>query len=195
MDGIVTNTSAKAAAEAWLRDFGAALASGETDRVAALFADDCHWRDILAFTWDLRATSGAASIAQRMATAISHNGAARVGTCPGPHAAATCHARRRRHDRGDLRLRNLGWPLQRCRAPGLRSQRATRAWTLMTTLDEIRGHEDPPTAGAGRMWIGSATSAGRTGSTGASGHRHTRTAIPPSSWWARRRPGCPSPLG
>ena len=83
MDGIVTNISAKAAAEAWLRDFGAALASGEIDRVAALFADDCHWRDILAFTWDLRTTSRAASIAQRMASALSQTAPRAVALAPG----------------------------------------------------------------------------------------------------------------
>ena len=44
MDGIQTNTSTKAAAESWLGDFAAALASGDAARLAALFARDCHWR-------------------------------------------------------------------------------------------------------------------------------------------------------
>ena len=72
MDGILTTSSAIATAEAWLGDFGAALASGEASRIAALFAEECHWRDILAFTWDLRTASGAEAIAQRMAPDLAH---------------------------------------------------------------------------------------------------------------------------
>ena len=68
MDGILIESSARAAAQAWLDDFAAALDSGPLDsrraaRIAALFADKCHWRDILAFTWGLRTASGAAAIA------------------------------------------------------------------------------------------------------------------------------------
>ena len=76
MDGILIESSARAAAQAWLDDFAAALDSGPLDsrraaRIAALFADKCHWRDILAFTWGLRTASGAAAIAQRMAPALT----------------------------------------------------------------------------------------------------------------------------
>ena len=66
MDGMLTNTSVTAAAQAWLDAFGAAIGSGAAAPIAALFAEDCHWRDILAFTWDLRTTSGATAIADRM---------------------------------------------------------------------------------------------------------------------------------
>jgi hypothetical protein len=45
MDGMLTNSSAKAIAEVWLGDFAAALACGEAARIAALFADDCYWRE------------------------------------------------------------------------------------------------------------------------------------------------------
>ena len=63
MDGVLTDTSAKAAAESWLGDFQAALASGDAAHLAALFARECHWRDILAFHWNLHTTSGAEAIA------------------------------------------------------------------------------------------------------------------------------------
>ena len=71
VDGILISSSVTAEAEAWLDDFGAALASGEIARIAALFAEDCHWRDILAFTWDLRTTSGAPAIAESMAATLA----------------------------------------------------------------------------------------------------------------------------
>jgi hypothetical protein len=142
MDGILTVISAKAAAEAWLRDFGAALASGEATRIAGLFADDCHWRDILAFTWDLRTSSGAASIAQRMACALSQTAPRAMALAPG--RTPPRHVTRAGVDtieaifafetsigpcNGVVRLVSEGG--------------GQRAWTLLTTLDEISGHEDP----------------------------------------------------
>jgi putative flavoprotein involved in K+ transport len=71
MDGMLTNSSVTAAAEAWLDAYGAAIASGDVARIAALFAEDCCWRDILAFTWDLRTTSGAPAIADRMVPTLA----------------------------------------------------------------------------------------------------------------------------
>jgi putative flavoprotein involved in K+ transport len=148
MDGILTNISAKQAAEVWLRDFDAAIASGQAARIAALFPEDCHWRDILAFTWDLRTTSGAMSIAQRMASALSkmvpHGFALASGRTPPRHvvragidsieaifvfetSVGPCN--------GVVRLVAEGG--------------GQRAWSLMTSLDEIRGHEDPAN---GRRW-------------------------------------------
>jgi hypothetical protein len=43
MDGIHTSNSAIEATTAWLGEFGAALASGEASRIAALFAAESHW--------------------------------------------------------------------------------------------------------------------------------------------------------
>jgi putative flavoprotein involved in K+ transport len=39
--------------ESWLREFAAALARGDAAGAAAMFADACHWRDLVAFTWNI----------------------------------------------------------------------------------------------------------------------------------------------
>ena len=56
----------------WLAAVNAALESASVERVAALFAPDGHWRDVLAFTWTLttaeRAQDIAALIVARQAT-------------------------------------------------------------------------------------------------------------------------------
>jgi putative flavoprotein involved in K+ transport len=38
----------------FLDDFGAALASNDLERTAGMFLDDCYWRDLVAFTWNLK---------------------------------------------------------------------------------------------------------------------------------------------
>lgn len=148
MDGVLTDTSSKATAESWLGDFAAALASGDAARLAALFAHECHWRDILAFTWDLHTTSGADAIAQRMAPAVTHVAPrglklAAGRTPPRPVKRAGTDAIEAIFTfetavgpcNGVVRLVSEGGK--------------PRAWTIMTALDEIRGHEDPAN---GRRW-------------------------------------------
>jgi len=71
MDGIVTDNLAKAGAQRWLGAFAAAMASRDEARIAALFAKECHWRDILAFTWNLHTTSGAPAIAARLVPTLT----------------------------------------------------------------------------------------------------------------------------
>jgi hypothetical protein len=70
MDGISTSNSAIETATAWLGELGAALALGKASRIAVLFANECHWCNILALTWNLRTTSGAEGIAKLMTSAL-----------------------------------------------------------------------------------------------------------------------------
>ncbi len=55
----------------WLARFGDALSSGDVSRALALFADDCYWRDFLAFTWNIRTTEGKSAIAEMLAATLS----------------------------------------------------------------------------------------------------------------------------
>ncbi|MDI3306445.1 MAG: NAD(P)/FAD-dependent oxidoreductase [Acetobacteraceae bacterium] len=148
MDGILTGISAEAAAKAWLADFEAALASGEATRIAMLFADECHWRDILAFTWNLRTTSGATAIAKRMVPSLArmapHRLALAVGRTPPRYV-----------ERAGTRAIEAIFTFETSVGPCngvvrlVSEAGAPRAWTLMTSLDEIRGHEDPAN---GKRW-------------------------------------------
>jgi cation diffusion facilitator CzcD-associated flavoprotein CzcO len=50
----------------WLNALNSALAKSDEGLIKTLFADDCHWRDLLAFTWSLTPTAGGANIASLM---------------------------------------------------------------------------------------------------------------------------------
>ncbi|MBR0680729.1 NAD(P)/FAD-dependent oxidoreductase [Roseomonas eburnea] len=148
MDGILTGTSAESATKAWLADFGAVLASGEAARIAALFAGECHWRDILAFTWDLRTTSGAEAIAARMASTLAR-------MAPRDVALAADRTPPRRVTRAGTEAIEAIFTFETSVGPCNGVVRLVneggepRAWTLATSLDEIRGHEDPAN---GKRW-------------------------------------------
>src|SRR3974390_1195453 len=49
--------------EAWLAAFSSALASGDSGGAAALFGDECFWRDLAAFTWNVKTLEGREDIA------------------------------------------------------------------------------------------------------------------------------------
>ena len=46
----------------WLSAFGGALSAGDTAAAAALFTEDCFWRDLVAFTWNIKTLEGRAEI-------------------------------------------------------------------------------------------------------------------------------------
>ncbi|MEC7123873.1 MAG: NAD(P)/FAD-dependent oxidoreductase, partial [Pseudomonadota bacterium] len=62
-------------AETWLAAFNTRLAEGDAVALAALFEDDSHWRDIVAFSWDMETVSGADAIAENLLTGARPRGA------------------------------------------------------------------------------------------------------------------------
>jgi putative flavoprotein involved in K+ transport len=148
MDGILTTSSTQATAQVWLDDFNAALASGDVTRIATLFAEECHWRDILAFTWDLHTTSGADAIARRMVPTLAQ-------MAPRGMTLASGRTSPRRVTRVGVDAIEAIFTFETSVGPCngvvrlVAEHGTTRAWTLMTALDEIRGHEDPAN---GRRW-------------------------------------------
>jgi putative flavoprotein involved in K+ transport len=122
--------SASERATAWLREFEAALKSGNTQSVIALFDDDCYWRDLVSFTWNIKTMEGKAQIADMLKATLDHVKPSNwqlEGDASGDEAMTegwitfeTATAR----GRGHLRLKN------------------GKAWTLLTTMVELKGHEE-----------------------------------------------------
>jgi cation diffusion facilitator CzcD-associated flavoprotein CzcO len=137
-----------ATAQRWLSDFAAALTSADSAAIAALFADECYWRDILAFTWDLHTTTGAAAIAKRLAPTLN-------GAAPRNLQLAKGRTPPRAVTRAGTGCLEVIFTFETAIGPCNGVVRLVteggrpRAWTLMTALDEIRGHEDPAN---GKRW-------------------------------------------
>ncbi|HEY6511091.1 MAG TPA: NAD(P)/FAD-dependent oxidoreductase [Burkholderiaceae bacterium] len=114
----------------WLADFGAALARSEYGRATSMFGDESYWRDLVSFTWNLKTAEGPQQIqAMLEATmpnakpsnfAIQGEGSEANGVTEGWFTFETATGR----GRGQLRL--IGG----------------KAWTLLTTLQELKGFEE-----------------------------------------------------
>ena len=122
---------AREATEAWLRAFAAALEAHDAERAAALFADTSYWRDLVAFTWNIATVEHAAGVRDLLDAQLAHvrPTAFRIADEPadedGVFTAWFTFATHVGRGRGHLRLRG------------------GRAWTLLTTLEELQGFEEP----------------------------------------------------
>ncbi len=118
-------------ASAWLSDFTAVLERGDIEAAVALFAPESYWRDLVSFTWNICTQEGpeairamlTARLADVKPTAFTLEGEATEagGVIDAWFTFETAVAR----GRGHLRLQNAV------------------AWTLLTTMTELKGLEAP----------------------------------------------------
>ncbi|RUX34533.1 NAD(P)/FAD-dependent oxidoreductase [Mesorhizobium sp. M2A.F.Ca.ET.042.01.1.1] len=58
-------------AATWLGSFGRALEAGDIEAATNLFAEDCYWRDLLTFTWNIKTMEGQAAIREMLKATLS----------------------------------------------------------------------------------------------------------------------------
>jgi thioredoxin reductase len=131
-------------AERWLAQFEAALAAPGAARLASLFHADSHWRDVLALTWQIKTLDGADAILPELAT---HAGRVRpTGFKIDPQRTAPRNVRRVGIDTIEAifsfeTTQGRGSGVLRL-TPDADDANTFKAWTLLTSLDEIKGHEE-----------------------------------------------------
>ncbi|HEY0508529.1 MAG TPA: FAD-dependent oxidoreductase [Blastococcus sp.] len=131
-------------AAAWTARFGAALDSADPERLAACFVEDGYWKDLLAFSWNFRTHAGREEIRSGFAATLDR---------------ARPRAPRRAPDRSAPRLlKRAGRPVVEAfldldTETGRASvfvrllldeadPAASRAWIVLTALQEIHGFEE-----------------------------------------------------
>ncbi|HEY3733945.1 MAG TPA: NAD(P)/FAD-dependent oxidoreductase [Streptosporangiaceae bacterium] len=136
---------------AWLSEFGEALAAGDAARAAALFTEDCFWRDLVAFTWNITTIEGPAAVARMLAATLPRvrpDGWTITGDEPPAAADGITEAW-------------ISFETAVGRGSGHLRLRDGRCWTLLTTLHELKGHEERQ--GSGRpKGVAHGASPGRT---------------------------------
>ncbi|HEY3951878.1 MAG TPA: NAD(P)/FAD-dependent oxidoreductase [Streptosporangiaceae bacterium] len=117
----------------WLAAFEDALAARDAAGAAELFTEDCFWRDLIAFTWNIKTHEGRPAIAGMLEATLAraqpfgweiHDGeepAEADGVIEAWIGFETAVGR----GLGHLRLRD------------------GRCWTLLTSVYELKGHEEP----------------------------------------------------
>jgi len=119
--------------DAWLGRFEAALAARDVEAAAGLFAPQSFWRDLIAFTWNIKTVEGPQGVAGLLRNTLPHTAPRGFTVDPaeppseanGVTEAWIVFETAVGRGRGHLRL--IG----------------DAAWTLLTTLYELKGHEEP----------------------------------------------------
>jgi putative flavoprotein involved in K+ transport len=122
--------SAKAQAADWLSDFDRALRSRDIAAVQALCGDECFWRDLVSFTWNIKTMEGRDEISDMLAANLE-------AIAPSNWRLAE-----------DIRLVDglveawLTYETAVARGQGHLRLRDGKAWTLLTAMTELKGHEE-----------------------------------------------------
>jgi putative flavoprotein involved in K+ transport len=111
----------------WLELFSSALSRGDMNEAAELFEPDGYWRDLVAFTGTLHTAEGRAAIHTRLGLALAAASPTTwelIGESPARDGQLFRFTTRTGRGIGHLRLRE------------------GRAWTFLTALRELKGHEE-----------------------------------------------------
>ena len=123
--------SAAAEVRQWLGRFEEALAAGDAAAASELFLEESFWRDLVAFTWNLKTLEGPAEIRAMLEHALGHVRPRGWHTTEEPAAA------------DGVTEAWIAFETEVGRGRGLLRLKDGRAWTLLTTLHELKGHEEP----------------------------------------------------
>lgn len=124
----------------WLGQLDAALHDASKAAVASLFASDGHWRDLLAFTWSITPRQGAEDIAALMV-------AKQASTAARAFAIAEGRTPPRRVQRAGVDVIEGLFQFETRVGRGfgvvrLKAAEPSKAFQLMTSLHELKGHEE-----------------------------------------------------
>jgi cation diffusion facilitator CzcD-associated flavoprotein CzcO len=141
---IEVNRDAKYIVGDWLAGLNAALAANDAQGVAALFRTDGEWRDIVALTWTIETVSDRVPVARRLIDAAAASGAHDFAIDPERHPPRDVERAGEDCIEAILKFETAvgrGAGLVRLKRSDCRTGAAV-AWTLLTTLDELKGYEE-----------------------------------------------------
>ncbi|MUL66815.1 FAD-dependent oxidoreductase [Mycobacterium sp. CBMA 234] len=125
-----TAVSPQQRVERWLANFEAALAAHDIDGVVGMFAVDSFWRDLVAFTWNLKTVQGRDQIAGMLRARLADA------------APSSFRTREPATADGDVTSAVIEFETAVGRGSGHLRLRGDEGWTLLTTLQELKGHEE-----------------------------------------------------
>ncbi len=120
--------------DAWLADFEAALAARDIAGVVAKFAPDSFWRDLVAFTWNIKTVEGRDGIADMLTAQLAKTDPSRFRTQEVPTE----------DDTGDGVITSAFIEFETAvgRGVGHLRLKGDQGWTLLTAMQELKGFEE-----------------------------------------------------
>ncbi len=118
--------------QAVLDQLNAALEAGDAKAVSDLFATDSYWRDLVSITWNLKTVEGPAGVADMLTQQLSHTN---------PRSFRIQEGEAPTEDGGVITAW-ITFETDVGRGWGLIRLKDDRIWTLLTSLQELKGFEE-----------------------------------------------------
>jgi putative flavoprotein involved in K+ transport len=110
-----------------------ALTKGDVDTAASLFAADSYWRDLVAFTWNIKTMEGPEAISDMLSSQLASVQPSGWRIADGEVA----------DEDGGITTAWISFETAVSRGYGLIRVRDRLIWTLLTSMVELKGHEEP----------------------------------------------------
>ena len=110
-----------------------AMIAGDAATAADLFTDDSYWRDLVSFTWNIKTMEGKAAIADMLSKQLASVKPSNWHIAEGEAAA----------EDGGIITAWIGFETDVSRGYGLIRLRDGLIWTFLTSMVELKGHEEP----------------------------------------------------
>lgn len=115
-----------------LEVFGGALSRGDIAAAVSCFQDDCYWRDLVTFTWNLHTSESKDQIAAMLGTQLATTRPSGWKLAEGEIAT----------EEGGVTTAWIEFETAVARGYGLVRMVNGKIWTLLTTMVELKGHEE-----------------------------------------------------
>ncbi|MCV2489330.1 NAD(P)/FAD-dependent oxidoreductase [Geodermatophilus sp. YIM 151500] len=122
-------------AENWLSDFEEALRGRDVERAAGMFAATSFWRDLIAFSWNISTVEDRHGVTELLTATLDRTDPSGFAVEEPPEEADGVTTVWFTFETAVGRGRGL--------ARLVEEDGDTRAWTFLTTLHELKGHEEP----------------------------------------------------
>ena len=130
VNNLIAVSSSKDVLQEWLVRFSSALQAGDLASIMPFFAENCFWRDLVAFTWNLTTEEGPSAIEAMLNERLDDVAPQEFQIAGEPKEVEGilegwfCFETRVARCRGHVRLRN------------------GKIWTILTAMDALKGHEE-----------------------------------------------------
>ena len=98
-----------------------------------LFQDDCYWRDLVAFTWNIKTVEGKDQVRDMLTSQLGAIGPSNWTLAEGEVPT----------EEGGVITAWIQFETKLARCFGLIRLKDDKIWTLLTTMVELKGHEEP----------------------------------------------------
>jgi putative flavoprotein involved in K+ transport len=118
--------------ETLLARFDQALQAGKVEEAVTLFAAECYWRDLVAFTWNIKTMEGRDEVRDMLAHRLADVKPSNWRVAEGEVAT----------EAGGVTEAWIAFETEVARGYGLIRLQDDLIWTLLTSMVELKGHEE-----------------------------------------------------